>query len=417
MVLTRRGLFLKPFIFCLVIVLLTLSPFMGVRADAAVFDWQKGGSFYPKSPEDYGSKNYKESVDNLDDVGANYVGLLVPYYQTDAQSVTMERGWNTPTDKALVKGIKYAHERGLKVFLVIHVDCKSQEWRAVLDPYDRNLWFKNYGALLNKYAEIGDKYGVELYSLGTELYNMASVEVDADNDTQWKKLIGQVRKRYHGKLTYGANHSTPTEKFEVNFWPLLDYIGVSAYYPLTEPGATPEERLHNSWEKVNQEHIKPLTKYGKPILFTELGYGSVENSSHMPYAFDTTKQVDVDEQARNYKAVFEYWDNYDYIAGWHVWAWEIDPKDGGIKDGKFTPQHKPAENVLRSWYHKRRPLQPVAFVAPLNCQVIEPRLSYLFKDKKVVAAPYMIAQDTAPLQVAMQYDTQAVPMKLTAVTR
>lgn len=415
MVSTLRGLFLRPFIFCLVLALLTLTPLFGAGADAAVYDWQKGGSFYPKSADDYGTKNFRQSVDNLDEIGATHVGLLVPYYQADARSVSMERGWNTPSDKALVSGIRYAHNRGLKVFLVIHVDCKSQEWRAELDPYDRKLWFKNYGTILNRYADIGNKHGVELYSLGTELYSMASIEVDADNDAQWKKLIAQVRQRYHGKLTYGANHSTPTEKFEVNFWPLLDYIGISAYYPLTESGATHQERLHNSWAKVNQEHIQPLTKYGKPILFTELGYGSVENSSHMPYAFDTAKRVDVAEQARNYQAVFEYWDAYDYIAGWHVWAWEVDPKDGGLQDGKFTPQDKPAEDVLRAWYGKRRPMmQPVAYVAPLSCRVTNPRLSFIFKDKKTVAVPYMLAQDSLPLYVSAQPAVQAVPMKLSA---
>lgn len=410
-----RGLLRKPLFFCLVLLVCIVSPAMGSTAHAAVYDWQKGATFYPKSTEDYGSKKFRASVDKLDRLGATYVGLLVPYYQENTSSVVFERGWNTPSDKALAKGIGYIHDRGLKVFLIIHVDCKSQEWRADIAPYDRSLWFKNYGSLLHRYAEIGQKHSVELYSLGTELYSMTSNAVDASNDLHWTKLISEVRQRYHGKLTYGANHSTPSEKFEVNFWPLLDYIGVSAYYPLTESGATPQERLHNSWEKIRQEHIEPLTKYNKPIIFTELGYRSVSNSSHMPYAYDTQDQVDVIEQAQNYEAVFKYWDAYDYVAGWHVWAWEIDPEDGGFSDGKFTPQNKPAENILRKWYSQRRPVQSAAKSMPSDCTINNYYLGHLFKHNKAVYLPHMIAQDTWQSRIVTSHENNNIQVKLATV--
>ena len=50
---------------------------------------------------------------------------------------------------------------------------------------------------------------------------------------RWLKIIAAVRAVYYGKLTYGANWN---EYDTVKFWDALDYLGVLAYFPLTQSG-------------------------------------------------------------------------------------------------------------------------------------------------------------------------------------
>ena len=47
----------------------------------------------------------------------------------------------------------------------------------------------------------------------------------------WNELILKIKKLYKGKLTYAANWD---EYKRIHFWNVLDYIGVDAYFPLTD---------------------------------------------------------------------------------------------------------------------------------------------------------------------------------------
>ena len=90
---------------------------------------------------------------------------------------------------------------------------------------------------------------------------------------------------------------------------------------------------------------------GKPILFTEIGYRSLDGGNQnlwAPWMLD--RPVDLGEQADCYLAAFESaWDE-PWFAGMYWWDWSADPDVGGSRDGGFTPFGKPAEGVLRSWY-------------------------------------------------------------------
>lgn len=45
-----------------------------------------------------------------------------------------------------------------------------------------------------------------------------------------RRLIRQIRRVYHGPLTYAANWSG--EYKQIRFWDALDYVGIQAYFPL-----------------------------------------------------------------------------------------------------------------------------------------------------------------------------------------
>jgi hypothetical protein len=321
-----------------------LALFFSTNAFAQVSNWQKGASICPTSPTDFASESFRQSVANLAATNANFVTLIIPYYQSSANSTDLAPGWNTPTDEALVSAINYIHSLGLNVMLKMHPEISTGEWRANINPSDRAGWFSNYGSILNHYATLGQQTGVAEICIGAEIYNMTGDQRNPTNTANWRSLIGQVREQFSGSLTYSAQHSYPNEENEIEFWDLLDYAGLAAYFPLSDDIAA-------SWESVNQQIITPLyDKWGKPIVFTEIGYRSMDNSHQEPADWWSQGPVNEEEQARNYEALFAYWNTQPHMQGIHFWEWSSNPNAGGAGDTNFTPQNKQAQEVITNWF-------------------------------------------------------------------
>lgn len=321
-------------------------------AQAGSATWQKGVSIQPSSPTDFASEPFRQSLLALAATGSNYVALVIPYYQPSLNSSEMRPGWNTPTDQSVLDAINYAHSIGLMVALKPHIETDRGEWRALIDPADREQWFKSYGDLVLKYAQIGRQLGVEQVIIGTELYHMASDVVDAENGNRWAGLISQLRGAYTGSLTYSSHHSGQySEKNELSFWPLLDYIGISAYFPLSEQNYTSVEELKQSWSRWRQTEIEPLQRrFNKPILFVEVGYKSIVGAQIEPGDYRRQGNIDLEQQARNYEALFSYWNDQPDLAGMMLWDWQSSPSAGGNSDPNYTPQNKPAQAVMEEWF-------------------------------------------------------------------
>ncbi len=320
--------------------------------EAAVSSWHKGASFYPTYDTDFSSDNFKQSVQDLKAANANYVTLIIPYYQSNLYTTDINRGWNTPTDESLVNAINYAHSLGMKVMLKPHMESYTHEWRANINPGDRDTWYRNYGNMLKHYAAMAQANGVETLCIGAELISMSTGTSNPDNTTRWKHMIGEVRGLYSGKLTYSANWGGfwfGDEKNHIDFWGDLDYIGISAYFNLNGDGSV--ESLKNAWNHWNWNEIKPLAdRWGKQVLFTEIGYKSVNGSHNQPWDYNYHTWTDQWAQANAYEALFSYWNDYSYMVGVDLWDWNTNPNAGGEWDPAYTPQNKAAEEVMRRWF-------------------------------------------------------------------
>ena len=63
--------------------------------------------------------------------------------------------------------------------------------------------------------------------------------------------------------------------------------------------------------------------------------------------------VNLEAQANATQAVFETLWTEDWFAGGFVWKWFIfHDRSGGPENNRFTPQNKPAEDVIRNYYEK-----------------------------------------------------------------
>ncbi|MBX4205400.1 MAG: hypothetical protein KW788_04450 [Candidatus Doudnabacteria bacterium] len=322
---------------------------------AKISDWQKGVSIYPRSPEDFGSQDTKTLFERIASDNANYATFVIPLYQGNHHSAAIFSGIDTPTDESIIQGIKWAHDNKLAVMLKPHLDSDDTIWRANISPRDRDAWFTSYENMLLHYAEIGQKYHVEQICIGTELISVAAGNVNPDNTTRWKKMIADLRLNYGGLLSYSANwgpdgSSFANEKDHIGFWQDLDFVGISAYFQLhTKDNSV--ESLKTAWDAWNRTDIEPLAvRSGKPILFTEVGFRSSKNAHLAPYEYQNKSVYDPQEQINSYQAMFEYWQDKPYVAGVSIWNFYSDPNAGGEGNTDYTPQGKPAEQVLKDWF-------------------------------------------------------------------
>ena len=104
-----------------------------------------------------------------------------------------------------------------------------------------------------------------------------------------------------------------------------------------------------------QPHLRSIETmqrdWDRPVLFTEIGYRSIEGAAIEPWNSTVRRSIDLQEQVDAYEALFEtFWDQ-PWFAGLYVWDWR--PRHGsagGSTDDHFSPQNKPAEDVLRTWF-------------------------------------------------------------------
>jgi hypothetical protein len=308
---------------------------------------QKGISYASWWPGLYSHPDADLSLANLADTGAGWVALIVTQYQDDIASTTIHATAATPTDDDLAHVITEARRLGLKVMLKPHVDLADDpdHWRGQIgqafSEVEWNAWFASYQAFINHYAQLAETYGAHQFCVGTEL------SVSEGRASDWRAVIGGVRGYYDGPLIYADNHGDETA---ITWWDAVDYIGVDAYYSLTSENDPSLAELKAAWEP----HVATLADlaatWDKSIIFTEIGYRSLDGANRHPWDWGITGTYDLQEQADAYQAALESVFDQSWFGGMYWWAWETDPFQGGPCDDGYTPYDKPAEDVLRGWY-------------------------------------------------------------------
>ncbi len=300
----------------------------------------------------YSSTGSDESLAKLVDTGAEWISLLATWYQDTVTSTTIApHPDKTPTDADVIHAIQTAHNLGLKVMLKPHLDLLNDptHWRGQIGEgfttaAEWDAWFASYQAFINHYAQIAAENGVEQFSIGTELDGTAVEEL------RWRELItgtNGIRWLYGGPLVYAANH---TYTNTVMFWDALDYIGIDAYYALATTSTATLEDFKLGWTKPIS-FLKGLAEeWNKPILFTEIGYRSIDGAGMAPWDYGAAQPLDMQEQADLYQAFFETVYQEPWFAGVFLWSWDTNPMQGGICDRDYTPLDKPAEIVLRHFF-------------------------------------------------------------------
>ncbi|NVK52771.1 MAG: glycoside hydrolase [Flavobacteriaceae bacterium] len=286
-------------------------------------------------------------------VNASYVALMPFGFIRDIKTPKIhynsKRQWFGETKDGLVHYATAFKKSSVKIMI------KPQVWvsRGIYTGFikmdseeDWKVLEESYEKFILDYAAVAQQIKAEILCIGTELEKFV-----IHRPKYWKQLIKKIKTIYKGKLTYAANWD---EFKRVPFWDLLDYIGVDAYFPLSDKKTPTVADFEAGWQPHKITIKKIQEKYHKPILFTEYGYRSVDYNGKKPWESNRIEgSVNHQAQKNATQAIYNQFWNEKWFAGGFIWKWFHNHKNvGGINNNRFTPQNKPAEKLLKELYGK-----------------------------------------------------------------
>ncbi|MGF1574048.1 MAG: hypothetical protein ACFCU1_13370 [Sumerlaeia bacterium] len=291
--------------------------------------------------EDY---DYQNEIAEIAATGANSLNISFSLLQENAESTLMaKRKGRSPSDLAIRRTIQQAKAQKLTVFvlpLVLLADPREGDWRGNLQPTNRDDWFANYGFWIKHYAKMCEEEGVDWFGVGSEF---ASLENETE---QWKNIIQETRNIYSGKLLYSCNwdHLHGPEAW----WNELDAVGLSSYYELTKDFNAPQAELNESWLTWKEFILNWKAESGVrvPLVFTEVGYPSIDGGAVYPWNYTLENPADWEEQEMAYRAFIQTWDAEPDVLGVYFYKW----KSFSDESVSYSPKGKPAEALIRGWF-------------------------------------------------------------------
>ncbi len=305
------------------------------------------GVSFVGSPTEITSK----AIEPVVKVNANWAAVMpfgfIRTLETPEIVFNIERQWWGERRDGAKRTIELLHERGIRVMLKPQIWVWRGEFTGNIKMNTEQQWKQleqSYSKFILLYAELAREMKIPILCIGTELHTFVQTRPE-----YWKDLIKEIRSIYKGKLTYAENW----DQFnKVPFLDQMDYIGIDAYFPLSE-SQTPElEQLKKGWGKHKNEIEALQSKIQKPVLFTEYGYRSVHYSGKEPWDSNRINgNVNHEAQKNALTALYnEFW-NEPWFAGGFLWKWFHNHDEvGGDNNNRFTVQNKPAEELIRSFY-------------------------------------------------------------------
>lgn len=327
--------------FLLLTTVLFTAPFSALCAQKV-----KGMTFVAP-PKEVGTN----AMQRIGQTNSNWV-TFVPYAFQRANEIGLiyntQRQWWGERHEGIIKCIELARAEGLSVMIKPQVWIRGS-WIGDLDMKTVDawkIWEESYSAYIMDYALMAEQHDAEMLCIGTE------VRISVRKRPQfWKKLIRDIRKVYKGKLVYSANWD---DYQEVGFWKELDYVGISAYFPLDTSPTPDVNTLVNIWKPIKQKVLSYCKKQNKKLLFTEYGYLTVDGCAGKTWELEKQRHalpLNHTAQVNAFEALYTTWWQEDQWAGGFIWKWfpEGQGHEGQV-DKDYTPQNKPSEAVVKRWY-------------------------------------------------------------------
>ena len=299
----------------------------------------------------WGSPRMAESLAELRTLGVDWVSIH-PYAGVGRDGNIRVR----PASELdfLPKAVELAEQAGIELFWKPHLAYwGSFDWRGAIDFGDDSAawrrFFDGYRDFIVDQARFAQEHKIPLFAVGLEY------EATTHHEQEWRRIIAAVRQVYTGRLTYSANWD---RLHKVPFWDAVDVIGVQGYFPLSWGPET-----HPSREAIRQRWQGPLAdlknlheRFGKPILFAEIGYDLSPQAATEPW---TERSEDTDANRELRRALIEVaideLEKMPYIEGMFWWKWI----PGASPSRDFAMQHPDAKEILqRAWAGGREPSKP-----------------------------------------------------------
>jgi hypothetical protein len=304
----------------------------------------------------YGSPAYERTLGEARAMGATWVAVTPFGRVADLTGTGVDLTFEAPFDenrRAVARAVEQAHARGLRVMLVPHLWVESGGWRALIDPKTSEGWARwtdSYERFVRAWAEVAEATHADLFSAGVELRSW----VTTGHAPSFARVVAAVRRVYHGMVTYSANWDDVDQTIVLGD---LDVIGINAFYPLADQKGASEAKLLEGARAVRSKVRALADAWGKPVLFTEIGYTTRADPAVRPWEWpEALGGVAVDEaaQAAAYRALLEPLLDEPAFAGFFVWRVYADPDDTSQEaPWGFSPRGKRAERVVREAFAAR----------------------------------------------------------------
>ncbi len=287
-------------------------------------------------------------------INANYAAIMPFGFIRDLQNPEIlyntDRQWFGESKEGAVQYINELKSKGVQIMMKPQIWVWRGEYTGYIKMTNEENWKRleqTYTNFILDFARVAQETKSEILCIGTELEKFIE-----NREEFWNELILKIKKIYKGKLTYAANWD---EFKRTPFWKQLDFIGVDAYFPVSDSKTPTVEEALKGWGE-HKELIKSLSiTYDKPVLFTEFGYRSVDYAGREPWKSERSmNEVNLDAQVNTTQALFETFWKEDWFAGGFIWKWFHNHERVGGKDNfMFTPQNKPVEMVIKSYYSQK----------------------------------------------------------------
>jgi hypothetical protein len=294
----------------------------------------------------------KDPMDDIQNARATWVALIPYAYSAmgspEVRFNQFQWQWWGERPEGVLESIRLAQAKGLKILLKPQVYI-HRSWVGEVDfdtEEEWRRWERSYRDYLMLYVDMAISEKVDMLCIATE-YNHAAIK----RESYFRNLISDIRKRYSGMLCYSANWDHYTE---IPFWDALDYIGISAYFPLVADPTPSAKAIELAWNQHVEKMEGLSTKWNKPILFSEFGYLSVDGCAGKGWELEKQiDRLDINQtaQANAYEGLFRSLWSKPWWAGGFVWKWFPNGEGHeGYPEKDYTPQNKEAEQVLARWY-------------------------------------------------------------------
>ncbi|WP_339687561.1 glycoside hydrolase [uncultured Nonlabens sp.] len=297
----------------------------------------------------------RDSIDHtaitpVKNYNANYAAII-PYAwmkSLEQPQVNYEenRGWWGEKPHGVASTANHMKDQGIEVLLKPQIWIGRGDYTGNIKLESEEAWKvleDSYTDYIMRFVHIAAKEKVGMFCIGTELDSFVK-----ERPAYWLQLIKNIRKVYSGKLTYAANWDNYKH---VTFWNDLDYVGVDAYFPLSDEKTPNAATLQQNWKKWKDEMKGVSKKYGKKILFSEYGYISADYAGKEPWK-NAGEDRAVNEEAQQVllQGLYDNVWQEEWMAGGFIWKHHAEKSRRRGYEKLFTPQGKKAQVTVTEAY-------------------------------------------------------------------
>lgn len=302
----------------------------------------------------YGSGKAGEALRELDAMHVN-AASIVPYTGIrDPQRPTFIPISDRPgseNDEVVIHTVHAARKQGMTTMMKPQIWIGGGSWPGDIEMQSDADWkqfFHYYRRWIFHYAMLSEIHNVDILCIGTEL-SLTTLQRPDD----WRRLIRDIRRLYHGRLAYAANWGQEFE--QLPFWKDLDIIGINCYYPISDKPAATRKDLQQGFRDIADRIRAVAERENKPLVFTEIGFSSVEAPWILPYSDGYDRPANGEHQRLCYEIVLETISDSPWCDGIFWWKWPTDLEEEDRREGKgFMPNGKPAAKVVADYYGRMK---------------------------------------------------------------